>query len=289
MARTNRVIREMLRVVDVVIEVVDARVPASSRNPDLDALVGQKPRIIAINKADLAADEDTARWAAFFGRRGYRVVIISATEGRGIRALTAAVRASAKTKAAGRARRAMILGTPNVGKSSLINRLAGRARARTGALPGVTRGPQWVRVGSSFELLDLPGTLPPRVGDQEVVYRLAATGALEAGAYDQVQVAQGLITELRRESKGVLVERYGIVDGDSQTALAQVAVSRGLLKAGGQPDFDRAAQVLLAEFRSGRLGRFTLDPVPEAAASGGRPVRPPKGLSRKQESPPPGE
>ncbi len=284
MARTNRVIRELLRVVDVVIEVVDARVPASSRNPGIDALVGGKPRIIAMNKADLAADRDTARWAAFFGRQGHRVVVISATGGRGVKDLVAAVKASGKAKAAGRARRAMILGTPNVGKSSLINRLAGRARAKTGAMPGVTRGPQWVRVGASFELLDLPGTLPPRIGDPDVAYRLAATGVLETGSFDQVEVAMRLIGDLLREGGATLEERYGISGDEPQTALAAMASGRGLLKAGGQPDLERAAQVLLAEFRDGRLGRFTLDPLSAEPRS---PSGSAKGHPPKQESRPP--
>lgn len=293
MARTNRVIRDLLRVVDVVIEVVDARVPASSRNPDVDTLVGTKPRIIAMNKADLAAVKDTARWAAFFGRQGHQVVVISATEGRGVKELTAAVRGSGKAKAAARARRAMILGTPNVGKSSLINRLAGRARARTGAMPGVTRGPQWVRVGSSFELLDLPGTLPPRAGDPDVVYRLAATGALEVGAFDQVEVAIRLIGDLFREGGEALRERYGIEGEEPQTALAEMAMGRGLLKVGGQPDLERAAQVLLAEFRDGRLGHLTLDPLPVEPGGSSGPGHsgtgssgPAKGRPPKQESPP---
>ncbi len=262
MARTKRVVKDLLKHVDVVIEVIDARVPASSRNPDVDALVGEKHRIIAMNKSDLAAVAETARWSAFFVRQGHQVAVLAATEGQGVRALTAAVEASARPRAGGRPRRAMLMGIPNVGKSSLINRLAKRAKTRTGALPGVTRGPQWVRVGSAFELLDLPGTLPPRLGDQEVVFRLAVTGALEAGAFDEVQAAMGLLEYLKTVGPGVIEGRYGVVPGSAEAVLEGIAVARGLLRAGGLPDLSRGAQVLLSEFRTGRLGRFTLDPVP---------------------------
>lgn len=264
MARTNRVVKELLKHVDVVIEVIDARVPASSRNPDVDALVGAKHRIIAMNKADLAEVTQTARWSAFFVGQGHQVAVLTATAGRGIRELTAAVQASGNPRAGGRARRAMLMGIPNVGKSSLINRLAGRAKTRTGALPGVTRGPQWVRVGSAFELLDLPGTLPPRLGDQDVVFRLAVTGALEPGAFDEVEGALRLAEFLQAARPGVLFERYGVRPGTGQETLDAIAVARGLLRAGGLPDAARAAQVLLSEFRTGRLGRFTLDPAPTA-------------------------
>ncbi len=265
MARTKRVVKDLLKHVDVVIEVIDARVPASSRNPDVDALVGGKRRIIAMNKADLAAVAETARWSAFFARQGHQAVVLTATEGKGIHELAAAVQASAGARAGGRARRAMLLGIPNVGKSSLINRLVRRAKTRTGALPGVTRGQQWVRVGSAFELLDLPGTLPPRLNDPDVVFRLAVTGALEAGAFDEVEAARKLIEYLQSERPEVLQERYGVAPGSPQGVLDGIAAARGLLRAGGgTPDATRAAQVVLSEFRSGRLGRFTLDPAPSA-------------------------
>ncbi|MHB0885269.1 MAG: ribosome biogenesis GTPase YlqF [Bacillota bacterium] len=262
MARAHRVIKDLLKHVDVVIEVIDARVPASSRNRDIDALVGAKHRIIAMNKADLAAVAETDRWSAFFAAQGHQVAVLSATEGRGIRQLTAAVQASANPRAGGRARRAMIMGIPNVGKSSLINRLAGQAKARTGGLPGVTRGQQWVRVGSAFELLDLPGTLSPRLTDPDVAFRLAVTGALEAGAFDEVEATLGLLEHIQSQRPEALPERYGVAPGSPQEVLNGIAAARGLLRAGGLPDPARAAQVVLSEFRSGRLGRFTLDPVP---------------------------
>ena len=262
MARTKRIIRDLTRHVDVVIEVIDARIPASSRNPDVDALIGGKRRIIAMNKADLAAPAETARWLAFLAARGSQAVALATTEGWGMRELAAAVQAVGRPQDRGRPRRAILIGIPNVGKSSLINRLAGRAKTRTGALPGVTRGPQWVRVGNAFELLDLPGTLPPRLSDDTAVFRLAVTGALEAAAFDEVEVALELIRYLSRVRPEALVERYGVESGPAEGVLEGLAVARGLLRSGGLPDVSRGARVLLSEFRTGRLGRFTLDPAP---------------------------
>jgi len=274
MAKAQRMIREQLKLADVVIELRDARIPAASANPAIDEIVGGKPRVIALNKADLAAPVMTERWLAFFRAAGRAAVAVESLGGGGVKQLAGlAEKAAAGTldrlAAKGvrpRAVRAMILGIPNVGKSSLINRLLGTATARTGDKPGVTRGQQWLKIGKNLELLDTPGVLWPKLEDQEAAFRLAITGAVSDEVFDREKVAARLLAMLRRDYPDRLAARYGLVPPlpeDGLALLERIGARRGCLQSGGRIDLEKAGRIVLSDFRDGKLGRFTLDSVPE--------------------------
>jgi ribosome biogenesis GTPase A len=275
MAKARRVIGEHLKLVDVVIELLDARIPVSSSNPMIDEITRNKPRIIALNKADLAEAEWTKRWATYFAAQGFSVVALEAVSGKGTKNLVnlieqAAAPVIARLVAKGirpRPVRAMILGIPNVGKSSLINRILGTATARTGDRPGVTRGQQWIKIGRNLELLDTPGVLWPKMDDQTVAFKLAVTGAVPDDVYDREHVVDGLLTLIRDHYSFMLTERYGlpVIAADNTELLSAVGRSRGCLRSGGLIDLEKARMILLNEFRSGKLGRVTLD-QPEKSA-----------------------
>ncbi|OAT79511.1 ribosome biogenesis GTPase YlqF [Desulfotomaculum copahuensis] len=270
MARAKRLVQENLKLVDVVIELLDARLPASSRNPLIDEVTRHKPRLVVLNKTDLADPAETARWLLWFNQQGMGALAVDAAHGRGVREVPAAVQRLAAARiaalaAAGRRPRpprCMVLGIPNVGKSMLINALAGRAATRTANRPGVTRGQQWVRLARGVELLDTPGVLWPKFGDQEAAMKLAATGAIREEVYQPEEVAVWLAGWLRQRHPRVLPERYAMAENAGEPVLEQIAVKRGLLGPGGRPDVSRAAGHLLKEFREGKLGRITLDPPP---------------------------
>lgn len=251
MARAWRALRRHLAEADLVLEVADARAPALSRNPHLERLAAGKPRVLVLARADLAAEGATRRWLAHFARQGMRAVAVDAVRGTGVARLRSLLP---------RGGRALVVGLPNVGKSSLINRLAGRARAATGALPGVTRGPQWIRVGESL-LLDLPGILPPYLRRPGARARLVALGLAGPEACPLVEAAQVLIGELRRAAPRELEASYGLDSelGPPEEVLAAIGRRRGCLRAGGEVDRERAAALLLRDFRRGRLGRVTLE------------------------------
>lgn len=270
MAKAHRMIREHLKMVDVVVELLDARIPASSANPVIDQVVEHKPRIIALNKADLAEQQETEKWAAYFRAQGLSVVPVEAVRGKGAKMLVNRVEAAASSKLKaweakgirGRAARVMILGIPNVGKSSLINRLVGETAVRTADKPGVTRGKQWVKIGKNLELLDTPGVLWPKLEDQEAAFRLAVTGAIADDVYDMEDAVNRLLVLLRTRYAHRLAERYNLQTPLPETAeelLLLIGARRGCLRSGGTVDAEKARRIILNEFRSGKLGCFTLD------------------------------
>lgn len=269
MAKARRVIGEHLKLVDAVIELLDARIPISSSNPMIKEIIQTKPRIIALNKADLAEPAYTDRWIAAFAAQGLSVAALEAVNGKGSKVLVnlveqAASPVIARLVAKGirpRPVRAMILGIPNVGKSSLINRLLGTSTVRTGDRPGVTRGQQWIKIGRNLELLDTPGILWPRMDDQAAAFRLAVTGAVPEDVYDHEHVINGLLTLLRDRYPSRLMERYNLsqLNEDNKELLSSIGKSRGCLRSGGLVDYEKAGLILLHEFRSGKLGRVTLD------------------------------
>ncbi|MDR3091365.1 MAG: ribosome biogenesis GTPase YlqF [Clostridiales bacterium] len=269
MAKTRRLIEENLKLVDIVVELLDARAPLSSKNADIDGLLSAKPRLTALNKADLADPESTRAWLLYFGRGA---VSLDSLKGGGTAEITAMARSLTKEKTErekGRGRlnvkiRAMILGIPNVGKSTLINKYAGSAKAKAENRPGVTRTKQWVKIGAGFELLDIPGILPPKFDDPSAGVRLALIGSIKDDILDIYALSLELIDILRRAAPDALPARYKITDGgeDSAVLLEKIAKGRGFVKKGGAPDAERAAAALIDEFRSGRLGRITLEPPP---------------------------
>lgn len=278
MAKAQRMIREQLSLIDVVIELLDARIPISSANPIIAELVGTKPRVVALNKADLAETGRTAEWIQHFRRLGLTTVTLDAASGKGAKELVSKVEQEASDKIArltakgikGRAVRAMILGIPNVGKSSLINRLLGTATAKTGDRPGVTRGQQWLKVGKNLELLDTPGVLWPKMDDQEVAFKLAVTGAIKDDIYDMEKVIFRLLEILQADYSERLQERYKLTQAelpeDTTELLALIGAKRGCLRSGGVVDEEKARRIILTDFRSGKLGQFTLDQPPAAHA-----------------------
>ena len=269
MTKTRRQIEADLKQVDAVCEIVDARIPMSSRNPDIDAICGNKPRIVILNRMDLADPAATKRWAEYFKRKGMAAVPTDCKTRKGIADFQPAVRAVLKEKIERNAAkgmnkpvRVMIVGIPNVGKSTLINQISGRKGAKAENRPGVTRGKQWVTVDSSLLLLDTPGILWPKFEDPQVGMMLAYTGAVKDGIMDIEELACFLIQLLHRRYPAALKERYGIdVEEDipGYELLEMAGRKRGFLVSGGEINTERMAKVLVDEYRSGKLGRFTLE------------------------------
>ncbi len=272
MAKTKRLIIEHLKMVDVAVELLDARIPVSSANPMVEQLIQGKNHLVILNKADLADPEVTEQWVSFYKGKGIRVIPVSSTSNKDRKKLLAAIKETAapaleKWKRRGirnRSARIMILGIPNVGKSTLINRLAGTAATRTANTPGHTRGKQWVRLAQGLDLLDTPGVLWPKFDDQVAALRLAATGAIAGDVFDSFEVVSALLKDLSVRSPEVLKEKYGIDNPEEDTLLMieKVGRRRGSLLQGGAVDTARAQQAVLSDFRSGKLGRITLDGVP---------------------------
>ena len=273
MTKTKRMIEEHLKAVDVVAELLDARIPVSSANPMVEEIVSGKPRIIILNKADLANPRATDQWISYYEKKGIPVLPMSVGNSKNKQKLLQVIRDTAepilaKWKRRGmksRSVRLMILGIPNVGKSSLINFLAGTAATRTANTPGHTRGKQWVRLSEGLDLLDTPGVLWPKFDDQTAALRLAATGAIAGDVFNASEVVAELMSSLAKTSPEILKEQYNIEnpDQDPQVLLEQAGRRRGCLLPGGNIDFDRAEMVVLRDFRNGKLGRITLDPIPE--------------------------
>lgn len=273
MTKTKRMIEEHLKAVDVVAELLDARIPVSSANPMVEEIVSGKPRIIILNKADLANPRATDQWISYYEKKGIPVLPMSVGNSKNKKKLLQVIRDTAepilaKWKRRGmksRSVRLMILGIPNVGKSSLINFLAGTAATRTANTPGHTRGKQWVRLSEGLDLLDTPGVLWPKFDDQTAALRLAATGAIAGDVFNASEVVVELMSSLAKTSPEILKEQYNIEnpDQDPQVLLEQAGRRRGCLLPGGNIDFDRAEMVVLRDFRNGKLGRITLDPIPE--------------------------
>ena len=270
MAKTRRMITEQLKNVDAVCEILDARIPVSSRNPDVDGLTAGRPRLVILNRTDQADPNATKQWAAHFRRLGFAVLETDAHSGAGVSRFSAAVRELLKDKLkayaekgqAGRVVRVMILGIPNVGKSTLINRIAGRKTAKAEDRPGVTRSRQWVPVDSGLELLDTPGILWPKFEDERVGLNLAYTGAVKDEILDTEELGGHLMALLRDRYPAALTERYRIepkAEDSGYDLLEKAARKRGFLISGGETDTERMAKILLDEFRGGKLGRFTLE------------------------------
>ncbi len=262
-AKAHKQIRQNLRLVDVVLEIIDARIPRTSHILGMKALLGGKQSIIALNKADLAHPGITADWVRHFEEAGIAAVVVNARTGYGVPELIARARAESRRRPVTRRRlrpyRAMAVGIPNAGKSSLLNRLSGRHSARTGERPGITRGKQWIRVAEDLELLDMPGILWPEHATEESGDLLCMTGAVPDEAFDTETIASRLLERLGSIAPAALVERYGVLPDEPAEMFTAIARQRGFLVAGGGPDSGRAAQALLADFRSGRLGRISLE------------------------------
>ena len=272
MAKTKRLIIEHLKAVDVAAELLDARIPLSSANPMVEELLSGKPRIVILNKADLADPEMTKAWESYYKRKGVAAVSMSCGNGKDKKKFLRLIKKAAgpmleKWKRRGlktRSARIMILGIPNVGKSTLINFISGTAAARTANTPGHTRGKQWVRLSQGLDLLDTPGVLWPKFEDQVSALRLAATGAIAGDVFDADTVVPELMRVLARTAPDALREKYGIEDAaaDPQILLAQAGKRRGCILPGGAIDYARVQTMILNDFRSGKLGRITLDAVP---------------------------
>ncbi|MCD8199026.1 MAG: ribosome biogenesis GTPase YlqF [Phascolarctobacterium sp.] len=270
MTKARRMMEEQIKLVDVVVEMLDARIPLSSTNPMLAGILGEKPRVIAFNKVDLADKEKTEVWIHKFKNRSLPVCEVDCATGRGIKQLVMMVQATAKPVIdkwlkkglKRRSIRVMIVGVPNVGKSTLINRLAGRNKTVTADRPGVTRGQQWIMIAKGLELLDTPGVLWPKFEDSETGFCLAVTGAIREDVFDKTQAAGILLERLMAKYPEELKSKYDIdfESGDiSDDVMRKIAISRGCLKIGGLIDTDKAARMLLKDFRTGKVGRFTLE------------------------------
>lgn len=271
MAKTKRVLKENLSLVDVVVELLDARIPYSSKNPDLDELARDKKRVIVLNKADLAEAAITKQWTQYFEEKGFEALPADSTSGKGLTDMVEAARRLMQEKIQRQKQRgrifvpirAMIVGIPNVGKSTLINQYTGRSITKTGDRPGVTRSTQWVRLKKDFELLDTPGILWPKFEDKDAGLRLAFTGAINDDILDSYTVSLKLIECLTRVKPKALTERYKIELGDEQEKphdlLQKIAEARGFKRKGGEPDVERCAIILLDEYRGGKLGRISLE------------------------------
>ncbi len=272
MAKTRRMLVDNLKMIDVVVEVIDARAPLASRNPDFDDLFAGKARVVLLNKSDLADGNSTKRWISFYNRRGIEASGVSATGGSAKKIVTALIEKAAKprvdamkAKGVNKVVRCMIVGIPNVGKSTLINRMAGESRAEVGDRPGVTRGKQWVRISPYLELMDTPGMLWPKLEDQELAKHLAYLGSIKDEIMDSEELATDLLVLLQSMVPAPLTERFGKLAADTpkENLLDAVCRSRGFLLRGGELDIERASHVALDEFRAGKIARVTLE-QPEA-------------------------
>lgn len=271
MTKAKRAMKEDIKLIDLIIEIIDARVPLASRNPDIDELGKGKARLILLNKSDLASEKHNEAWTAWFKSKGYYVVKINARSGAGLKQINGVVQDACKEKIErdrrrgilNRPVRAMVVGIPNVGKSTFINSFAGKACTKTGNKPGVTKGNQWIRLNKSLELLDTPGILWPRFEDQRVGLLLAFIGSINDEILNRDELAMELLKFLRRYYPEVLRERYQIDGDDTVEMLSQIARLRGCLVKGGEPDYSKAAAIVIDDFRSGKLGRITLEFVSE--------------------------
>ena len=277
MTKTRRMMEENLALVDVVIELLDARVPYSSKNPDIDALAKNKYRILLLSKSDLADEEGTKLWASYYESQGFAVILTDALAGKGMKAVTDTAKALMEEKIKRQRERgrlfvpirAMICGIPNVGKSTFINKYVGKTTAKTGDKPGVTRGKQWIKVKKDFELLDTPGILWPKFEDETAGLLLAFTGAINDEILDVETLATEFVAFLMRRYPALLTQRYKVTWEEGERAdqvLEKIALARGMKTKGSQADTLRCAKVLLDEYRGGKLGRLTLEGPEEIKA-----------------------
>ena len=273
MTKAKRQMQEDIKLIDLVIELVDARIPLSSRNPDIDELGKNKYRLILMNKADLADKRKTEQWSAYFKEKGFFVVSLDARTKNSMRTITDIVMEACKEKIErdrkrgikNRPVRAMVVGIPNVGKSTFINSYAGKACAKTGNKPGVTKGKQWIRLNKNVELLDTPGILWPKFEDQMVGLRLALIGSIKDEILNVDELAVELIKFLTVHYPGLLNERYEVEEAQEITDMIyEVAKNRNCMLKGGEPDYSKAAALIIDDFRSGKLGEITLEDPAES-------------------------
>lgn len=268
MTKALRQMKEDIKLIDVVIELIDARIPYSSKNPDIDKLAENKKRVILLNKSDMADDNLTKQWKEHFEKSGYAVAIINSKTGNGIKAINDLVlKVCAEKIARDRAKgilnrpiRAMIVGIPNVGKSTFINSFAGKACAKTGNKPGVTKGKQWIRLNKNVELLDTPGVLWPKFEDQQVGLRIAWIGSINEDILNPYDLAVKLCEYLYQNYPGILNTKYGIDECESgEEMLLRIAIKRACLLKGGVPDTNRVAIFVMDDFKNGRIGKITAE------------------------------
>lgn len=268
MTKAKRAMQEDIKLIDVVIELVDARIPLSSKNPDIDELAKNKSRIILLNKYDLANQDRTNQWKQWFEEQGFFVALVNSKNGNGVRAVHEVIQKACKEKIErdrkrgilNRPIRAMIVGIPNVGKSTFINSFAGKACTKTGNKPGVTKGKQWIKLNKNVELLDTPGILWPKFEDQKVGLRLAYIGSIREEILNTTDLALELIKFLNKHYSALISEHYGFEDATSEVeTLNRIAIKRGCKLKGDVLDIEKAARIILDDFRSGKLGNITLE------------------------------
>lgn len=268
MTKAKRQMQEDLKLIDLIIELVDARVPLSSRNPDIDQLGQNKSRLILLNKADLADERQNEAWKEYFQSKGFYVVKVDSRNGAGMKTIQNVIQEACKEKIErdrrrgikNRPIRAMVAGIPNVGKSTFINTFAGKTCAKTGNKPGVTKGKQWIRLNKNVELLDTPGILWPKFEDQLVGIRLACVGSIKDDILNIEELALWLLEKLKKDYPGFLEKRYGISEeGTPLETLEAIAKARGCLKRGEELDYVKASGLIFDDFRGGKIGRITLE------------------------------
>ncbi|HIR92935.1 MAG TPA: ribosome biogenesis GTPase YlqF [Candidatus Egerieimonas intestinavium] len=275
MTKAVRQMQEDLKLIDLIIELVDARVPMSSRNPDIDRLGQNKARLVLLNKSDLADERCNQLWQDYFQQKGLHVVKINARSGAGLKSIQGVVQEACREKIErdrrrgilNRPIRAMVVGIPNVGKSTFINSYAGKACTKTGNKPGVTKGKQWIRLNKNLELLDTPGILWPKFEDQQVGIKLSLIGSIKDDILNLDELSLELLRRLHRDYPGVLEQRFGIQESDKPLEMLEaVARVRNCLLKGQELDYSKAARLLLEEFRNGKIGRITLERPEEERA-----------------------
>lgn len=272
MTKAKRQMQEDIKLIDLIIELVDARVPLASRNPEINELGRNKARLILLNKSDLADERRTLSWQEYFEKQGFYVLKINARSGAGLKSIQGVIQEACKEKIErdrrrgikNRPVRAMVVGIPNVGKSTFINSYAGKACTKTGNKPGVTKGKQWIRLNKSLELLDTPGILWPKFEDQTVGLRLAMIGSIKDDILNVEELALEVLKFLTAEYPGILQQRYEIEESaDLVQMLREIADVRKCVLKGNEPDYGKAAAIVMDEFRNGKLGRITLEQPPE--------------------------
>lgn len=268
MTKAKRMMQEDIKLIDLVIELVDARLPLSSRNPDIDELGKNKARLILLNKHDLADEKINDAWVEYFKAKGIHAVKINAKNGNGLKSIQGVINEACKEKIErdrkrgilNRPIRAMVVGIPNVGKSTFINAYAGRNCAKTGNMPGVTKGKQWIRLNKNVELLDTPGILWPKFSDEQVGIRLALVGSINDQIINMTELSYELIRFMAANYPGRLADRYGVDETkEPHEVLADIAAARACLKKGGELDEEKAVKLLFDDFRSGKMGRISLE------------------------------
>lgn len=268
MTKAKRMMQEDIKFNDIVIELIDARIPMSSRNPDIDDLAKNKYRLILLNKSDLADERVTVKWVEFFEKQGIKVIKLDSRQRSGMKSVNNAILEVCKEKIErdrkrgiiNRPVRAMIVGIPNVGKSTFINSFAGKACAKTGNKPGVTKGKQWIRLNKTVELLDTPGILWPKFDNEKIANDLAFIGSINDQILNLTELSLKFIESVKNDYAGIFTSSYDIEEkDDGVTMLGDIAIARGCLKKGGEPDYDKAATLIFDDFRSGKLGKISIE------------------------------